>query len=56
MNKEIVVGQNPLPCEANEAVAKLISELGKKYDFYNGKTAAYLHVCAIIAQHLKLEK
>jgi hypothetical protein len=49
---DIEVGGNPLPVDARSEVANLISLLGERYEFVNGKTAAYWHLCAILAQHL----
>jgi hypothetical protein len=52
MNQDIPVGQNPLPYDASELVDDMIGELSERYDFINGQTAAYWHVCYALAQHL----
>lgn len=46
------VGSNPLPLDAQVEVSNLISTLSEKYDFNNGDTAAYWHLCYTLAQHL----
>ena len=56
MNQEFIVGQNPLPYDASREVGDLIVNLGEQYEFINGETAAYWHVCAILAQHLGVGK
>lgn len=49
---DIEVGRNPLPYDAQTEVSELISILSEKYQFKNGETAAFWHVCAILASHL----
>ena len=51
---DIEVGQNSLPYDAQTEVSELISSLGEKYQFKNGETAAFWHVCAILALHVLL--
>jgi hypothetical protein len=52
MYQDIPVGQNPLPHDATTAVSDMIAALGERYEFKNGETAAYWHVCYVLAQHL----
>ena len=53
---DVVVGQNPLPIGAQNEVTKMIGALSDRYEFQNGETAAYWHVCFILAKHLGEEK
>ncbi len=48
----VTVGNIPLPFEAQAEVSNLIKILGEKYEFKNGETAAYFHLCLTLSQHL----
>ena len=52
MEKDIIVGQYPLPNDAAREVSDLIEKLCERYDFPNGETAAFWAVSCILAQHL----
>ncbi len=46
------VGNNPLPLDVQVEISNLVSILSEKYEFKNGDTAAYYHLCHTLAQHL----
>ncbi len=52
MDKSVNVGNIPLPVYAQAEVSNLIKILGEKYEFKNGETAAYFHLCLTLSQHL----
>jgi hypothetical protein len=52
MTNDVIVGQNPLPYDAQQEVSNMIAILGEKFDFKNGETAAFWHVCFTLANHL----
>jgi hypothetical protein len=52
MEKDIIVGQYPLPNDAAQEVSDLIANLCERYEFLNGETAAFWAVSCVLAQHL----
>ncbi len=49
---DINVGQNPLPTFAQVLLADLITQLGERYQFNRGETAAFWSISMVLAQHL----
>lgn len=46
------VGEIPVPYQAQMEVSDMLAKLSELFYFKNGETAAFMHVCSVLALHL----